>query len=109
MSETTPAPFVLADIAVSVFRAPIDRPVRTAFGVMTDRPAVIVRAVERDGTTGFGEVWSNFPQCGAEHRARLVKSALVPLLLDRSSGTSCPIYSSWALKSAKPIAPMKNR
>ena len=48
MSETTPAPFVLADIAVSVFRAPIDRPVRTAFGVMTDRPAVIVRAVERD-------------------------------------------------------------
>ncbi len=84
MPEPTPAPFALADITVSAYRAPISRPVRTAFGVMTDRPAVIVRAVERDGTTGFGEVWSNFPQCGAEHRARLVKSALVPLLLDRS-------------------------
>lgn len=57
---------------------------KTAFGIMTDRPAVIVRAVDQDGTTGYGEIWSNFPQCGAEHRARLVTSALLPLIVDQS-------------------------
>lgn len=56
---------------------------RTAFGLMTNRPAVIVEAVEQDGTIGYGEIWSNFPQCGAEHRARLALSACVPLLLDQ--------------------------
>lgn len=50
---------------------------------MTNRPAVIVRATEQDGTVGFGEIWANFPQCGAEHRARLATSALAPLIVDR--------------------------
>jgi L-alanine-DL-glutamate epimerase-like enolase superfamily enzyme len=50
---------------------------------MTDRPAVIVEAVEKDGTIGYGEIWSNFPQCGAEHRARLALSACVPLLMEQ--------------------------
>lgn len=75
--------FTLEALDVTVYRAPIDRPVRTAFGVMTDRPAVIVRALEKDGAIGFGEVWCNFPQCGAEHRARLVTTALAPLAIGR--------------------------
>jgi len=50
---------------------------------MTDRPAVIVEVVEKDGTIGYGEIWSNFPQCGAEHRARLALSACVPLLMEQ--------------------------
>ncbi|NJO38566.1 MAG: mandelate racemase/muconate lactonizing enzyme family protein, partial [Rhizobiales bacterium] len=68
---------------VAVYRAPIGRPVQTAFGTMTDRPAVIVRALERDGTAGFGEVWCNFPPCGAEHRASLVTSTIAPLVVGR--------------------------
>jgi len=51
---------------------------------MTNRPAVIVEAVEQDGTVGHGEIWSNFPQCGAEHRARLASSACVPLILGQA-------------------------
>ena len=73
----------LQALDVTVYRAPVERPVKTAFGAMTDRPAVIIRAVEQDGTVGFGEVWCNFPQCGAEHRARLVTSALTPLTIGR--------------------------
>ncbi len=73
--------FTLKALDVTVYRAPIERPVQTAFGAMTDRPAVIIRAVEEDGTFGYGEVWCNFPQCGAEHRARLVTSALAPHVL----------------------------
>ncbi|MGI9503706.1 MAG: mandelate racemase/muconate lactonizing enzyme family protein [Geminicoccaceae bacterium] len=76
--------FTLHALDVIVYRAPIDRPVQTAFGNMTDRPAVIVRAVDQDGIIGFGEVWCNFPQIGAEHRARLVESALSPLVIGRN-------------------------
>jgi L-alanine-DL-glutamate epimerase-like enolase superfamily enzyme len=82
--EAALRPVTLARIDVTVYRAPIDQPVRTAFGVMTSRPAVIVQATEQDGAVGYGEIWSNFPQCGAEHRARLALSACAPLIVDRS-------------------------
>jgi D-galactarolactone cycloisomerase len=71
------APLRIERLTVSVYRAPIDRPVRTAFGAMTDRPAVIVRA-EGGGAIGYGEIWCNFPSCGAEHRARLLQSVFEP-------------------------------
>jgi len=77
------APLEVAALDVAVYRAPAARPVRTAFGAMADRPAVVVRARERDGALGYGEIWCNFPTCGAEHRARLVTSFLGPLLVGR--------------------------
>jgi D-galactarolactone cycloisomerase len=67
------APLRVTDLSVSVYRAPIAMPVRAAMGTMTNRPAVIVRA-EGEGTVGYGEIFSNFPTCGAEHRARLLES-----------------------------------
>ncbi len=74
----------IARLQVFVFRAPIDEPVRTSFGAMTDRPAVLVRLEDRDGAHGWGEVWCNFPTCGAEHRARLVETVIAPLLLGQT-------------------------
>lgn len=71
----------IAKLEALVFRAPIDEPVRTSFGVMTDRPSVLVRIEDRDGAVGWGESWCNFPTCGAEHRARLVSTIFAPLLL----------------------------
>jgi L-alanine-DL-glutamate epimerase-like enolase superfamily enzyme len=66
-----------------VFHAPIATPVRTSFGEMHERPAVFVRVTDKDGAVGWGEVWCNFPACGAEHRARLVETVMRPLLLGR--------------------------
>src|SRR5215217_1994158 len=63
-----------------VFRAPIAEPVANAFGAMTNRPATLLRVTASDGAWGWGEVFSNFPQVGAEHRARLVASIFAPLL-----------------------------
>lgn len=83
MSAGTNLAFELADITVSVYRAPIARPVQTAFGMMTDRTAVIVRATDPEGRTGFGEIWSNFPANGAQHRARLASGALLPEIVER--------------------------
>jgi D-galactarolactone cycloisomerase len=62
-----------------VFRCPIETPVVTSFGVMRDRPMVLVRVEDADGAVGWGEAWCNFPTVGAEHRARLVESVLAPL------------------------------
>ena len=63
-----------------VFRAPIDAPVANAFGSMHNRPALFVRIRAGDGAWGWGEVFCNFPQVGAEHRARLLSSIFAPLL-----------------------------
>ena len=60
-----PAAFTIARIDVHVLRCPIATPVRTSFGVMPDRPAVLVRVEDTEGAHGWGEVWCNFPSCGA--------------------------------------------
>jgi L-alanine-DL-glutamate epimerase-like enolase superfamily enzyme len=62
-----------------VLRAPITNPVRSSFGAMNNRPAVFVRITAADGAWGWGEVFCNFPQVGAEHRGRLIDSLLGPL------------------------------
>ena len=69
----------IRSVAAHVFRAPIATPVRTSFGVMHDRPMVLIEIQAEDGITGWGEVWCNFPTVGAEHRARLVESVFAPL------------------------------
>ena len=93
--------FTLKDLDATVYRAPIERPIKTAFGEMTDRPAVVVRAVANDGTVGLGEVWCNFPQCGAEHRARLVNSALRPLAMSKSWAGPEELYQALTLRLHK--------
>lgn len=82
-----------AKLSVHVLRYPVERPVRTSFGTMHDRPAVFVRVEDRDGVHGWGEVWCNFPSCGAEHRARLVETVLQPLLLDRGYDDPAAAYA----------------
>jgi len=74
-----------------VFRAPIAEPVANAFGAMTNRPAVFLRVTADDGAQGWGEVFSNFPQVGAEHRARLVASIFAPLLRGMPADAAEPV------------------
>ncbi len=78
-------PISLAKAETFVFRARIDAPLRTSFGTMYDRPTVLVRLEDKDGTYGWGEVWCNFPSIGAEHRANLINDVLIPLLFEQSA------------------------
>ena len=73
----------VAKLEAFVFRAPLETPVQASFGTMHDRPMLLVRAVADDGAFGWGEVWCNFPTVGAEHRARLVRSVIEPLVTSR--------------------------
>lgn len=72
--------FVIDKIDVYVLRVPADPPVQTSFGIMKDRPAVLLRVWAADGAHGWGEVWSNFPVVGAEHRGRMAASYLPQLV-----------------------------
>ena len=73
-------PVTLRTLRAHVLRWPVKTPVRTSFGVMHDRPMVLVEAIDADGVTGWGEAWCNFPSVGAEHRARLIESLLAPMV-----------------------------
>lgn len=77
------AQLVIRRVTTRVYRAPLSQPVTTSFGVMRDRPMVLVEIEDSSGTCGFGEVWCNFPAVGAEHRARIIDSVLAPLLLSK--------------------------
>lgn len=76
--------FEVQHLDVFVFRAPADPPVQTSFGIMRDRPAVLLRVTDAHGISGWGEVWCNFPVVGAEHRARMAAYYLRPLIEGRS-------------------------
>ncbi len=90
MSDLVASAFSNADLSVEiakaepiVLRSPCPVPVRTSFGTMHDRPALFLRLEDRNGHVGLGEVWCNFPACGAEHRARFLETAILPALIDR--------------------------
>ncbi|WLF99813.1 mandelate racemase/muconate lactonizing enzyme family protein (plasmid) [Brucella intermedia] len=74
---------VIRSVEAHVFRVPLEKPVSTSFGTMQDRPAVLVRLEDENGLVGWGEIWCNWPACGAEHRARLLVSDIAPRIIDR--------------------------
>lgn len=76
-----------------VFRAPVATPVRTSFGTMHDRPAVLVRVVDTDGADGWGEIWCNFPSVGAEHRARLLRDVVGPVAMAEAFADPAALYA----------------
>ncbi|WP_343314897.1 mandelate racemase/muconate lactonizing enzyme family protein [Brucella sp. BE17] len=74
---------VVRSVEAHVFRVPLEKPVSTSFGTMGDRPALLVRLEDDTGLVGWGEIWCNWPACGAEHRARLIISDIAPRIIDK--------------------------
>ena len=75
------ATFIVHSVQAFCFRYPLSTPVVTSFGKMLNRPVVFVRVEDEDGHVGWGEVWTNFPSNGAEHRTRLVNEVLAPAII----------------------------
>src|SRR4051812_15901979 len=50
---------------------------------MTERAAVFVRVEDSDGARGWGEIWCNFPNAAAEHRALLFADIVAPRALGK--------------------------
>ena len=83
----------LARVESFVFRCPIASPVRTSFGVMSERVGVFVRAEDADGAYGWGEIWANFPAASAEHRALLLDSVIAPRYLGQSIDDPAAVWA----------------
>ncbi len=66
----------LTRIELHCFRHRLAMPMQTVFGRVDSRPALLVRVEDEDGAEGWGEIWCNFPQPGAEYRARLAAVVL---------------------------------
>jgi L-alanine-DL-glutamate epimerase-like enolase superfamily enzyme len=101
--------FTVRSVQAFCYRYPLSTPVVTSFGKMLNRPAVFVRVEDNDGQAGWGEVWSNFPSTGAEHRARLVNELLAPAVTGFSAREPAEIFdkltqgtSVLALQSGEP-------
>ncbi len=86
-------PPAIKKLQTHVLRWPVRLPVRTSFGTMRDRPAVLLRIEDEEGAHGWGETWCNFPSCGAEHRARLIETVLAPLVVGRAFASPA---AAWA-------------
>jgi len=98
-SQGRPPPAIVR-VAAHVLRWPVKVPVRTSFGVMHDRPAVLVRVEDGDGAFGWGEAWCNFPACGAEHRARLIETLVAPLVVGTSFASPHDFFRDASAKTA---------
>lgn len=61
--------------------APLAEPVRTSFGVMTARHAILVNVRSDDGLSGWGESFGNFPAWAPFERIHTISDGLAPLLL----------------------------
>ena len=105
----TSATFTVRKVEAFCFRYPLSTPVVTSFGTMRNRPAVFVRVEDADGNIGWGEVWSNFPSPGAEHRTRLVNEVLAPAIAGMTASDPAAVFekltagtSVLALQSGEP-------
>ena len=90
----------IRSVRALAFRCPLETPVVTSFGVMRDRPMVLIRAEDGDGVVGWGEAWCNFPSVGAEHRVRIVNDILAPLVAQRTFSGPHEAYEALAARTA---------
>ena len=93
----------LDSIQTFVFRYPLKMPVKTSFGVMNDRPMVLINITDYQGNSGWGEIWCNFPNVGAEYRAKLVDNIISPILLSKSYESTGQIFNELT-KATKVLA-----
>lgn len=93
-------PFAVVHIAAFALRWPVQRPVQTSFGTMHDRPAVLVRVETSDGAVGWGEIWCNFPACGAEHRVRLLETVVAPLIVGHTFDSAEAVFDKISQRTA---------
>lgn len=105
---------IIRQVEAILLRAKIATPVKTSFGTMPDRPALLVRLTDDSGCAGHGEIWCNFPRRGAEYKAGLLVNEFAFWLKDREFGSPVEIFDGLtrafavlALQTADPGTPMQ--
>lgn len=72
---------IITDVRTITLSCPLDKPVETSFGKMTDRTNMLILIDTDKGFTGIGETWVNYPHWAADERRITVQKGLRPLLI----------------------------
>ncbi len=59
-------------IALYLYRATVDEPIKTSFGSIAGRTTMLIRIEDEDGAAGWGEIWCSIPAYSAENKIRLM-------------------------------------
>lgn len=81
---TSKAPLCITRASVRHEKTPVDHPVKTSFGVMTTRHAVLLLLEDEQGRVGVGESWINFPLWAPWERSALFHQGFIPYLQQAS-------------------------
>ena len=73
----------LARIETFLYRAEVSEPVKTSFGSIPRRSALLLRVEDTDGAHGWGEIWCNFPPYSADNKVRLMETVVAPAALGK--------------------------
>ena len=71
---------IIQDAQAYQLAVPIESVVRTSFGMMSQRTALLLSLRDRDGLVGWGESWVNFPAWAAAERQWAFAQAYEPYL-----------------------------
>lgn len=103
----------LALIETFLYRAEVSEPVKTSFGSIPRRSALLLRVEDTDGAYGWGEVWCNFPPYSADNKVRLMETVVGPAALEKEFNDPADAWQTltartrrWAIQSGEhgPIA-----
>ena len=83
MIAETMIPLKISEAAVFHLKAPLEKPYRTTFGVMTHRQAVVIELTNEDGATGVGESWINFPIWAPHERTAAFRDGYFPAIVGK--------------------------
>ena len=89
----------LAKLEPILLRARVETPVVTSFGTIPERAVLLVRAEDRDGAVGWGEVFGNFPMHGAENRAHLIRDYIAPVALAETWHSPAAAFAAMTRKT----------
>lgn len=73
----------LARIETFLYRAEVSEPVKTSFGSIPRRSALLLRVEDSEGAHGWGEIWCNFPPYSADNKVRLMETVVAPAALGK--------------------------
>src|SRR3954471_2727558 len=99
----------IARIETFLYRAEVREPVKTSFGSIPRRSALLLRVEDTDGAHGWGEVWCNFPPFSADNKMRLFETVIAPAALAQAYEDPADAWHSltartsrWAIQGGEP-------
>jgi D-galactarolactone cycloisomerase len=94
-------PLRIGRIETFLYRAEVSEPVKTSFGSIPRRSALLLRVEDADGAHGWGEVWCNFPPFSADNKMRLIETVIGPAALAGSYADPADAWHTITMRTAR--------